>query len=95
MRFEIYRIHDHARWCFSEPKTGNIDADVPNAAAVGLVESLPPDRRVSEDLYRWLSAESFDGFENLFRYHLSDAEYQRFATEFLQKKEQFIGQSRL
>lgn len=91
----IGRIYDYARWCLSQPQTRDLNTDLPNAIAVGLIESLPLNQRVSEDLYRWLSMESFQGFENLFRYHLSDEEYQTFFAAFLRKKVQFTGSPRL
>ena len=62
-----------------------------NAVAVGLIENLPLDKRVSEDLFRWLSVETFEGCEKLFRYHLSDEEYRRFLSEFFEKKKGFRG----
>jgi hypothetical protein len=58
------------------------------------MENLPLDQRVSEDLYRWLSLETFEGCENLFRYHLSDEQYRKFSSEFTEKKENFSGQPR-
>jgi hypothetical protein len=91
----IGTIYDYAQWCFSEPNTENIDTDLPNAVAIGFIESLPLDQRISQDLFRWLSVETFDGLENLFRYHLSDAEYRKFSFEFLEQKKKFSGQPRL
>jgi hypothetical protein len=60
-----------------------------------LGESLPLDHAVSEDLYRWLSMETFEGCENLFRYHLSDEEYRKFRYDFVRKKKDYPGPSRL
>jgi hypothetical protein len=42
---------------------------------VGLIESIPLNKRASDDLYRWMSQGTFHDYENLFRYHLSDQEY--------------------
>ena len=91
----IGRVYDYARWCFEQPDTGDVATDLPTAASVAFVEHIPLDKRVSDDLYRWMSAESFAGFEELFRYHLSDEEYRRFAAEFHRKKKHFDGPSRL
>jgi hypothetical protein len=91
----IGKVYDFARWCFEQPATGDVETDLSNAAAVAFVENIPLDKRVSDDLYRWMSAQSFDSFEELFRYHLSDEEYRRFAADFHQKKKQFDGPSRL
>ena len=90
----IGRIFAYAAWCFEQPDTGNVETDLSSAAAVGLMENLPLDKAVSADLYRWLSIETFEGCENLFRYHLSDEEYRTFRDEFMRKKSQYSGTSR-
>jgi len=91
----IARIYGYAAWCFRQPETGEIETDLSDAAAVGLVESIPLNKRVSDDLYRWMSQETFDGFENLFRYHLSDQEYARFSLDFSGKRKNYSGLSHL
>lgn len=78
-----------------QPHTDDAETDISSATAVGFIENPPLDKRVLEDLHGWVSLEAFQGCESLFRYHLSDAEYGRFSVEFLAKKEQFKGQSRL
>jgi hypothetical protein len=91
----IGRIYDYAFWCFNQPQTADAQTDLSSAASVGLMENLPLDKRVSEDLYRWLSVDTFEGCEKLLRYHLSDEEYRRFSSEFMEKKRSFTGPSRL
>jgi hypothetical protein len=91
----IGKVYDFARWCFEQPRSEDVETDLSTAAAVAFVEHIPDDRRASDDLYRWMSAQSFDGFEGLFRYHLSDEEYRRFAADFHFKRKQFDGPSRL
>jgi len=39
--------------------------------------------------------ETFEGCENLLRYHLSDDEYQKFRDDFVRKKKDYSGPSRL
>jgi len=63
--------------------------------AVCFIEHIPLHHRISDDMYRWISAESFEGFENLFRYHLSDEEFKKFSAEFRAKKKDFKGSPRL
>jgi hypothetical protein len=82
----IRRIYDFARWCLNQPSTSDASTDLPTAVAVAFIEHLPRDRRISEDLHRWMSLESFKGFEDLFRYHLSDEEYRQFSKDFMSKK---------
>jgi hypothetical protein len=50
------------------------------------MESIPLDQAIAEDLYRWLSIQTFESCEPLFRYHLSDEEYQKFRADFLAKR---------
>ena len=91
----IRRIYDLAAWCFRQPGTGDGETDLSNATAVGLIESLPLDQTVSDDLYRWLSVETFEGCESLFRHHLSEQEYRKLHSEFIRKKKGFTGNSHL
>jgi hypothetical protein len=91
----IGRIYDYAGWCIDQPSTKDAVIDRPSAAIIGLIESIPLDERISADLHRWISEESFEGFENIFRYHLSDEGYRKFSGEFLRRKRAFNGQSRL
>jgi hypothetical protein len=91
----IAKVYDYAAWCFEQPDTGDADNDPSSAAAVAFIENIPLDKRVSDDLCRWMSAQTFSGFENLFRYHLSDDEYLKFAADFHERKKQFDGPSRL
>jgi hypothetical protein len=92
----IARIYDYAAWCFDQPQTNDRKTDICGATAFGLIEDIPLDRKVSEDLYRWMSVESFLGFESLFRYHLDTEDaYRKFRDEFLEKKKSYSGSSRI
>ena len=87
----ISRIYDYAGWCFSQSHTGNLETDLPNAAAVGFIENLPLNKNVSDDLYRWLSKDTFQGCETLFRHHLSDEEYYQFRENYTQEIRDYPG----
>jgi len=91
----IGRIYDYATWCFEQPQTKDVETDLSSATAVGLIEDIPLNPRVSGDLHRWMSVESFEGFKSLFRYHLSDEAYCTFHDEFMRKKKTYSGPSRL
>lgn len=82
----IRRAYEYAAWCVRQPETGTLETDLPNAAAIGFLENLPLDPRVSSDLHRWLSVETFEGCETLFRHHLSPGEYRKLHDEFIRKK---------
>jgi len=91
----IGRIYDLASWCLAQPRTGDAETDISTATAVGFIEHLPLDKQVLSDLHRWVSVETFQGCESLFRHHLSDPEYRVFSAGFLSRKKLFKGQSRL
>ena len=82
----IRRIYEFADWCLKQPSTSDLETDVASAVAIAFIENLPVDKRITDDLYRWMSIESFKGFEHLFRYHLSEEEYQQLARDFLARK---------
>lgn len=82
----IRRIYDFADWSLKQPGTSDVETDVLTAVAVAFIEDLPLDKRITDDLHRWMSIESFKGFENLFRYHLSDEEYRQFEKNFLNSR---------
>ncbi len=91
----IGRIYDYASWCLAQPETDSAETDLGTAVAVCLIEHLPQTAAVADDLHRWMSLESFYGFESVFRYHLSDQEYRAFREDFLRKKKAYSGPSRL
>jgi hypothetical protein len=91
----IGRIYDYAAWCFEQPETSDAETDLSDATAFGLIEDIPLDRKVSGDLYRWMSVESFLGFESLFRYHLDEDAYRKFCDEFMEKKKNYSAPSRI
>lgn len=91
----VGRIYDYAVWCLKQPRTDSAETDLSTAVAVCFIEHIPLHQRVSDDLYRWMSVDSFDGFENLFRYYLDNDQYKKFSDEFHAKKKHFKGTPRL
>jgi hypothetical protein len=91
----IGKFYEYAAWCFKQPRTEIAETDLNSCVAVCFIEHIPLHRGMSDDLYRWMSVGSFHGFENLFRYHLSDGEFKKFSAEFHAKKKNFKGVSRL
>ncbi len=91
----IGRFYDYAVWCLKQPRTDSAETDIYTAVAVCFIEHIPLHQRVGGDLYRWMSAGSFHSFENLFRYHLDDEQFKKFAGEFHTKKKSFKGTPRL
>jgi hypothetical protein len=90
----IGRIYDYASWCLEQPETEGSETDLSGNVAFCLIDSIAFEKHASDDLYRWMSSESFDGFEELFRYHLSPEQYKAFRDDFMRKKKQ-SGPSRI
>ena len=82
----ISRIYKFAFWCLAQPPADSADSDLSTAVAVAFIEDIPLHPRVAADLHRWLSTEDFDGFTELFRYHLDENQFSAFRREFLEKK---------
>jgi hypothetical protein len=91
----VGKFYDYAAWCLKQPRAENAETDLSTAVAVCFIEHIPLHQSISDDLYRWMSAGSFHGFENLFRYHFSDEEFKKFSVEFHAKKKNFKGTPRL
>ncbi len=91
----IGRIYDYASWCFDQPGTNSAETDLGTAVVVCFIEHLPERPAVADDLYRWMSIESFEGFESVFRYHLSEEQYIAFRNNFMRKKRTYSDSSHL
>ena len=61
----IGRIYGYASWCFDQPETSSADTDLGTAVVVCFIEHLPETHAVAADLYRWMSVETFEGFESV------------------------------
>jgi hypothetical protein len=91
----IGKFYEYAAWCFQQPRTDSAETDLSSAVAVAFIEDIPLHKGIAADLYRWMSVESFDGCEKLFRYHFSEVEFKKFSSEFHAKKKTFKGIPRL
>ena len=89
----IGRIYGYASWCFDQPETSSADTDLGTAVVVCFIEHLPETHAIAADLYRWMSVETFEGCESVFRYHLSEEQYQTFRNDFIRKKRSWSGPS--
>jgi len=78
-----------------QPQTDSMEAHVSDAIATGIIDNLPLDERVFDDLHRWVFVETFQECESLFRLALSKPEHRKFSATFLTRKRLFSGQSRL
>lgn len=86
----IRAIYEYARWCLDTPDKSDDPSGFFTAVIVAFFEHLPTDKRVREDLHRWLTKEEFLGLEAPFRYFLEEGEFERIKTDFLEKRERFL-----
>ncbi len=80
----IRRFYGYALWCLNMPGQSKYLSDT-GSAAFHFFENVASDTNASKDLHRWISREEFHRLTDAFRYPLSEAEYDRFAANFLSK----------
>jgi hypothetical protein len=78
----IRRIYKYALWCVARPQTNDASTDMPTAVTCAFYESIPLDKRVSANLHRWLTYDDCMGLESVFRYPLSEDEFQALRATF-------------
>jgi len=81
----VQRFFTYAKWCFETPKQGKYLSDVGTAVAVAFYEHLVTDAAVCNDLHRWFSPTEFLALEGVFKYHLSQTEFDGLKTVFLKR----------
>ncbi len=89
----IRKIYEYASWCFNQPETGDKDTDPSSGVAVSFIEDIPLSQRITEDLHRWMSAETFNDCEPLFRYVLNEEEFQNLSASFHKRRKEFSTSS--
>ena len=75
--------YEFASWCLA----GADNADIATSTICHFYEHLPTEPLVRQELPRYMTREDFLGLKQVFDYHLSPAEHERFVTEFLEEDE--------
>lgn len=83
----IARLYRYAEWSWDSP-----NADARSAVACAFYEHIPQNGTIARDLSRWMTTERFRQLEEVFRYFLSEEQFQKFRTRFLDRREH-IGRS--
>ena len=76
----IRRVYEYAWWCL-DPALGE---DMVSAVVIYFFEQLPTNEAVRRDLPSRMTREEFLGVKELFRYNLTEEEYEAFIKEFLE-----------
>ncbi len=77
----IRRVYEYAWWCLDDVH----GEDVVSAVVIYFFEQLPTNELVKKDLPNLITRDEFLGVKDLFRYCLTEEEYEEFVKEFLEK----------
>jgi hypothetical protein len=84
----IRRVYEFARWCC----VASNSADVATSAVCHFYEHLPTSDPVRRDLPKHMTTQEFQEVSEAFKYHLPADEFDSFAREFYERRQQ-IGQA--
>lgn len=77
----IKRFYKFANWCVWDAES----EEIANAAAINFYEYLPTIEAVRQDIPFNMVKEDFIGMKNLFRYNLSEEEFEQFFSDTIAK----------
>ena len=77
--------YDFASWC-----VGNADKDIATSTICHFYEDLPTEPLVRRELPKHMNREDFLGLTEVFEYHLTAEDHQRFVSEFLERRAQLL-----
>jgi hypothetical protein len=75
----IRGVYSFATWCLVESR----NADIETSAICHFYEHLPTDPRVRARMHLHMTRQDFLGMVEVFKYHLSPEEHERFVAAFL------------
>ncbi|HEY5892307.1 MAG TPA: hypothetical protein VIT91_03660 [Chthoniobacterales bacterium] len=75
-------LFGYARWCWHESRS----RDTQTAALIGFYENIPSDRNHWWAVAVFVSRPDFAGLEQIFRYFLSDEQYEEFKTYYFENR---------
>ena len=79
-----HRIYEYAGWCLA----GSNNQDIQTSAALHFYEHLPTNEKIRRDMANHLTREEFFGLKEIFKYHLTEGEYEELEEEFLKQSSQ-------
>ncbi len=90
----IKRVYAYADWCIDLPQGETAEDDLSTCVAVSFYEHIPQHPDTRADMPRWFSLRDFLGMEKLFRYHLSDGEFEALKQHFVEHQDMYVDRSR-
>jgi hypothetical protein len=78
----IARIYEYADWCETQPRGETADDDLLTCVSVCFFEEIPTCEPARDDMPNWFTEEDFKDMRDVFRYHFSDAEFEKIEAGF-------------
>ncbi len=90
----IERIYRYADWCIDQPRGQTAKDDLATCVSVSFYEHIPECPAARADMPRWFLLEDVLGMEKLFRYHLSETEWQDLRRYFSDHRGMYVDRFR-
>jgi hypothetical protein len=82
----VKSTYEFASWCLG----GADNADIASSTICHFYEHLPTEPLVRRELPKHMTREDFLGLTEVFKYHLTAEEHQRFVSGFLEERAQLL-----
>ena|ERR1035438_9320946 len=90
----IKRVYEYADWCNDQPQGKTAEDDLTTCVAVSFYEHIPQHPDARADMPRWFTLEDLLGMGKLFRYHISDAEFEALKQYFSEHQDKYVDRFR-
>ena len=82
----VKATYEFASWCLADSE----NADIATSTICHFYEHLPTEPLVRRELPKHMTRQDFLGLVQVFDYHLSAEEHERFVSEFLEENERLL-----
>ncbi len=86
----IKRVYGYADWCIDQRQGETAEDDLVTCVAVSFYEHIPQHAEARADMPRWFTLQDFLGMGKLFRYNLSDAEFEALKQHFIEHQDMYV-----
>ncbi|MHA3774510.1 hypothetical protein ACXR0O_23545 [Verrucomicrobiota bacterium sgz303538] len=92
----IRRIYEYAFWCAEDaPRGETAEDDLLTCVCVCFFEHIPQHPLARADMPRWFPFQDFMASEQIFRYHLTDAEFTALKEYMEQHQDLYVPRTKL
>ena len=75
----IKRIFDYAKWCYYDSK----NTDLVTSLIVAFYEHLPLDKKICDELDKWIDKKQFNDLKEVFKYHSTEMQFKDLEKKYL------------